>query len=354
MANEEHLNCLQARKAIWNQWRARNPEITPDISEANLNRADLYERNLSGANLYKSDLHAADLRGANLENSNLESVRLRHANLRYANLCSANLIDADIYNANLYRANLNNANLMNAGLMCTDLTEASLVNANMTGANLALSRLINTDLSNAILTGCCIYGISAWNVKMDGTAQSNLVVNPQDEPTITVDNLEVAQFIYLIINNAKIRDVINTVTSKVVLILGRFTPERKLILDALRQELREHDLLPVLFDFDKPSGRDIHETVTTLARLARFVVADITDPKSIPQELVSIVETMPSLPVQPLLQMGHKPWAMYDHIRKYPWVLKLHEYKDINDLLTSISEKIISPAEASFKRLELL
>jgi uncharacterized protein YjbI with pentapeptide repeats len=352
MANEEHLNRVRARKAIWNEWRDRNPDIIPDLSNADLNRADLFERNLSGANLYKSDLHAADLRRANLENANLESTRLRHASLRHANLSGANLIEADLYNANLYKANLNNAKLIKADLMGADLTQANLARTDLTNAKLALSRLIDTDLTKAILTGCCIYGISAWNVNLEGAVQSNLVVNPLNEPTITVDNLEVAQFIYLLINNAKIRDVINTVTSKVVLILGRFTPERKLILDALREELRKHDLLPVLFDFDKPSGRDIQETVTTLARLARFVVADITEPKSIPQELVSIVETMPSLPVQPLLQKGHEPWGMYDHIKRYPWVLDLQEYEDLKDLLGSVSERIIGPAEARAKRSE--
>jgi hypothetical protein len=47
-----------------------------------------------------------------------------------------------------------------------------------------------------------------------------LVVAPLDKPAITVDNIEVAQFIYLMLHNQKIRDVIDTITSKAVLILG--------------------------------------------------------------------------------------------------------------------------------------
>jgi hypothetical protein len=54
-----------------------------------------------------------------------------------------------------------------------------------------------------------------------------LVVSRWDEPAVTVDNIEVAQFISLLLHNEKIRDVIDTITSKVVLILGRFTDERK-------------------------------------------------------------------------------------------------------------------------------
>jgi hypothetical protein len=93
-----------------------------------------------------------------------------------------------------------------------------------------------------------------------------------DEPQITVDNIEVAQFVYLMLNNQKVRDVIETITSKVVLILGRFTDERKAVLDALREELRKHNYLPILFDFDVPATRDITETVSLLARMARFII----------------------------------------------------------------------------------
>ncbi len=72
--------------------------------------------------------------------------------------------------------------------------------------------------------------------------QLNLIITPPEEPTvITVDNLEVAQFIYLLLHNEKIRHVIDTITSKVVLILGRFTPERKVVLYALREELRKRN-----------------------------------------------------------------------------------------------------------------
>jgi hypothetical protein len=55
----------------------------------------------------------------------------------------------------------------------------------------------------------------------------------KSEPEITVDNIEIAQFIYLMLNNQKVRDVIDTITSKVVLI-RRFTADRKAVLDALR------------------------------------------------------------------------------------------------------------------------
>ena len=78
--------------------------------------------------------------------------------------------------------------------------------------------------------------MSAWGLKLPRAKQQNLIITRNDEPEITVDNIEVAQFIYLLLHNEKIRDVIDTVTSKVVLILGRFTDERKAVIDAVREE----------------------------------------------------------------------------------------------------------------------
>jgi hypothetical protein len=44
-----------------------------------------------------------------------------------------------------------------------------------------------------------------------GTKQQGLIITPFDEPTVTVDNIEVAQFVYLLLRNEKIRDVIDTI-----------------------------------------------------------------------------------------------------------------------------------------------
>ena len=267
----------------------------------------------------------------------LEGDTLRGANLSEANLRNANLRGADLRGADLIEANLSGA----------DLSEA-----NLSGASLMNAVLIGTNLAKAILTNCSIYGISAWGLKLHGTVQRDLSITPPEEPSIMVDNLEVAQFIYLLLNSERVRDVIDTIATKVVLILGRFTPEREAVLDAIRDELRRRNLLPVRFDFDTPGTRNTHETVTKLARLARFIIADITEPESIPQELVSVVESLPSVPVQPLLKLGSDPWDMYDDIRRYPWVLPTCRYKDLDDLLASVEDNVIAPAEAKAMELQ--
>ena len=165
-----------------------------------------------------------------------------------------------------------------------------------------------------------------------------------------MDDLRVAQFIYLFLDHKSIRHVIDTITSKVVLILGRFTPERKVILDAIRDELRKRDYLPVLFDFEKPANRDITETVSTLAHMARFVTADITDAKSIPQELMRIVPALPSVPVRPILLASEHEWAMFKDLCRYPWVIEPFLYRDQAHLLAALIEEVIGPAEAKARK----
>ncbi len=53
----------------------------------------------------------------------------------------------------------------------------------------------------ASFTDCRIHGISAWHVKLsEGTKQQGLIITPEGEPTVTIDDLEVAQFVYLLLH----------------------------------------------------------------------------------------------------------------------------------------------------------
>jgi uncharacterized protein YjbI with pentapeptide repeats len=387
MANQEHLDLLKQGSSAWNAWRAQHKEVRPDLSRANLSGANLSGANLSEANLRNANLSGANLSGANLSGVNLSRANLRNANLSEANLRNANLSSQDLSNknlsgadlssANLSGANLSGVNLRNANLSGQDLSNKNLSGADLSGADLSGANLSGQDLSNknlsgadlsganlsrtlligtnfteATLTDCIIYRIAAWNVQLENAIQKNLIITQEDEATITVDNLKVAQFIYLMLNNKEIRDIIETITTKSVLILGRFTPERKAVLDALREALRQHNYLPILFDFEKPESRDITETISTLAHLARFVVADITQAKSIPQELERIVPDLPSVPVQPLLQARAKEYGMFEHFKKYPWVLEAYRYTTIDRLMASLKEYVIEPAERKAKELE--
>jgi hypothetical protein len=79
--------------------------------------------------------------------------------------------------------------------------------------------------------------------------------------------------------------------------------------------------------------------------MAKFVIADLTDAKSIPQELGSIIPFLPSVPVQPILLASEREYAMYEHFPEYPWVLPIARYETTDELLTSLYEKVVGPAE---------
>jgi uncharacterized protein YjbI with pentapeptide repeats len=61
MANEEHLAILRQGVAGWNLWRMKPLGISPDLSQADLEGANLRSVDLHGANLMRADLFTADL-----------------------------------------------------------------------------------------------------------------------------------------------------------------------------------------------------------------------------------------------------------------------------------------------------
>ena len=163
-------------------------------------------------------------------------------------------------------------------------------------------------------------------MKLQDTIQKDLIITRDGESTITVDNLEVAQFIYLLLTNNKIRDIIDTIGKKGVLILGRFTPERKIVLDSIRTELHRLNYAPIIFDFEKPTDKDFTETIMTLAGMCRFIIVDITNPKSSPLELHATVPNY-MIPFVPIIQKGEQPFSMFkDLANKYEWIMDTLQY----------------------------
>ena len=362
-ANLKNTDLLQANLAGADLSQSNLVDAT--LRLAHLPGANLKHADLSGANLGGADLTDADLSNANLSKAQLNIVHdrdgdfeasLRNANLYSANLSGASLIKANLRDADLMDANLTCANLTDADMYNADLLRSNLTSANLTGANLSLADLVETNFTDARISGCRIYGTSVWNVTLDNASQNDMIISKVGEPAVTVDDLEVGQFIYLMLNNTKIRNVINTITSKGVLILGRFSdPQRKAVLDGLREKLREFDLLPIVFDFDRPTDKDYTETVQTLAGMSMFVIADVTNPKSTPLELEATVKQF-KIPFIPILDISADscPFAMLVDLQKsFHWVLPTLQYESKEVLLNDENLKTYIIDRAVAKRNEL-
>jgi len=370
MANQEQVEILKQGVHVWNQWRAENPGVQVDLFGAELSGVDLKQAHLGGADLRQADLWKADLwqadlseadlsgaslMGASLSRAQLGGARLMGAHLMGANLSGADLRQADLSGADLREANLNETDLRGALLMGANLKRADLSGADLREADLRGTSLIRTVIDKAKISGSLVYAVNVLDLKGEFEEQKDLIITPSKTAMITVDNIKVAQFIHLILNNEEIRDVIHTLTSKSVLILGRFSiPERRSILDALRNKLREYDLLPIVFDFDRPTDKDFTETINILAKLSLFVIADITNPKSSPLELQATVPDY-QIPLVPIIQAGEQPFArMVDLQKKYNWVMDTLYYDSIETLINALKPAIIDPAIEKHNELRLI
>jgi uncharacterized protein YjbI with pentapeptide repeats len=202
MANPEHLEKLKEGVKAWNQWREEDPDIKPDLSNADfkgvnlksvnfsnsdlqrtcllkadlsfadLSYANLSEADLSSAILFSADLQNSIIQGANLSSAVLENTfflevdlsaadlsfaDLRDAELRYADLKSANLSSSNLSRADLSLANLQNVNLRNANLSEVNLKLANLRDADLSSTSLYFTNFTSADLTNTTLKNAIIY-----------------------------------------------------------------------------------------------------------------------------------------------------------------------------------------------------
>jgi uncharacterized protein YjbI with pentapeptide repeats len=200
-----HVHILKRGVPAWNAWRARNPTTKPHLARSgfagkDLSSADLTDVNLSGADLSRSVLRNADLKGA------------------------------DLSRATLADAVLENARLQEATLIGADLSRAVLKRADLEGADLTDVNLNECDLAQARITNCQVYGVSAWNTHLEEAIQNNLrLTRSRDgrQRVITVDTVQTAVVINLLLESGGVSTLIDTLSSKTVLVLGRFTREKK-------------------------------------------------------------------------------------------------------------------------------
>lgn len=373
LANLENadLSNVQADQAAFTSARLRGSNMTSAvITKAMLDLADFREvhaQNIYGeesdflnANLIGTDFGHATLRGAKFRAANLSRCRLSpQTNLMETDLSDVIAIDADLSGSNFDRADLTRAclirtNLSKAYLFRAEMASADLSFANLQGADLIRTDLIGTDLRHADISDARIYGVAAWDLKTDKeTVQNSLVVTWPGNPIIRVDSIELAQFIYLLLNHEKLRDTINSVAERGVLLLGRFGGGGLEVLRTVAMELRKAKYLPMIFDFDRPRDRNYTETVKTLVGLSRFVIVDLSGP-SVPQELYATIPHF-KIPFIPIIEEGRPVYAMLADLLEYPWVLRPElRFTNTDELLAMLPTRVIGPAEAMHQQRQRL
>ena len=391
--NKAHAEVLaralaEKRISVWNYWRSRDKRSKPNLrgiylARRDLSGADFSETNLTNANLYRADLadakfHGSRLVRANLAQANLRGVKGDSANFNCADLGEALLAGARLREMKFLSDGSNTATLEWADLRDADMRGAIMRGANLKGADFRCTNLDGADLRKADLDFAVLAGASLRGATLDGASVHRVFVRNivVDEETSQrnlkadwnmwltrpgwlgvkedrVDDLRVAHFTSLLQQQAAVAHLINAGSTSVILLLGRFTPARKRILDKLADALRERGKTPIVFDFPGPDRRELTDTVRFIAGLAQFVVVDLTAPSSVPLELQAVIpEAM--VPVVPIVQSGSKVFAMFEDLqRRYSWVLRPVHYKNQKQLLRYVDDAIIGRAEAMQAQIQL-
>jgi len=144
-------------------------------------------------------------------------------------------------------------------------------------------------------------------------------------------------------------EIMSQLTQRRVLILGRFSRRRLPVLEAIKAHLKNHKnrYLPELFTFTKPKSRDLVEAILGFAALSRFVIADLSEPKSVQQELEAITPHFQSVPIVPLINWTGKEYATFESIRRRVNVVKpTIRYRDVDDLIEKLDTVVVPQAEA--------
>lgn len=321
MADVGHLALLNGTD--WNSWRAANPQVVPDLRGVDL----------SGRDFTAFDLSSVDFTGAKLRRCFFGDDAFRHPPPTF---CRA---------ANFHQADLTNSAFTMANCEAASFTESILRDALFRYVRLQRCRFIDCDWTNATIESCHVFGVSVWSMNGRPLKTGSLNIASTDWPRIEVDDLETAQNVHLLQTSDKARALLEAISTKAVLILGRFSETRKPLVDAIRTKLRNLGFIPLVFDFDKPTQRDFTETVRTLTGLSVFVIADITQPRSVPLELQATIPNY-MIPFVPILQEGESAFSMFADLQQKhrDWVMDVLEYDSPETLIEQLEAAVVKPA----------
>jgi uncharacterized protein YjbI with pentapeptide repeats len=300
MANPHQLETLKRGAEAWNEFRRRNPDVIPDLREAQLTNLDLSrtrldDADLSGADLSKAQLSHASLHRARLSSASLILADLLGAVLNEADLSGASFFGAFLFGTRLKSANLQGANLLGASLMGADLTgadlsSAHLMNANLHKANLTRATLTGADLTAASLVAatvegadfnsCIVHGLSAWALEGTPRGQQRLMVTSRSETPVLAPGLEWAQLLNVVLYGRERLELVCSERSRLAAVVGKFRAEREQILDAAVEAVASAGFVPVIVELTRPRPGDSLPLLSKIAGLVRFTVFDLTGIRS--------------------------------------------------------------------------
>lgn len=333
------------KKKTWEEWKQSNSSSI-DMFNGKISsiRNPIWLGHIKGDNEYDfSDIYLKDImihkpfaEALNIQNSVFENIYFDDGDFSLANFSNCKFINTKFNKTIFTNANFRGATFINCNLN----------RVNLSGANFQVKEIRET----------VIYGISAWDIMVSETSiQSNLVIEKtynlyseiisEGRIPLMVDDIELAQFIYYLSNHKKMRDTINILNKKGVLLLGKFKNGGLERLYKLRDWFAKQNYLPMIFDFDRPSSLDYTETVITMSGLAKVVVADLSG-GSVPHELHSILNNF----IKPVIVYhDESPYSMLKDLKRKNRYIHVIKYDGTEDNLFKQLPEKIEEAEANYK-----
>jgi|GEM_PF-5300156 len=366
-----------------------------DLSNDRFEDCNFSHANLSGATLNRTTFVDCNMRGVNLDAVTAEDVTFDRTNLQYAHLhhvrfARSRFFGGSLQNSNLYKADFTDSELrgVQAGWLHATMSHFESVRVTDTHFNevqfrsvglaggtfhggtftaslfhevkmqqsmwrdVDLSRvmLFEVDCHDAVFEFCTIFGLGVC--RMIGTPRIQRHLNAGiGDSKLLVDDLKLGSFLYEIDRDDAVPRLFELLASKLILILGRFLPETKARLDRLHSELRLRDYVPVLVDSELIGTFNATTLVNVVAMCARFVVVDVTNPKTVIAEVDAILKQRP-VPVQPIVLVGEPEPVQFPMARRdgHRQLLPVFEYRDLDDLIEKLDRSVIGPCEEFLAR----
>jgi len=301
--------------------------------------------NLSRAVLYGAHLTKSMFIGANLYKTIFIEARLNECFFSGTCLKHTSFISAWLQAANFMRSVLTEVDLSHADLRGADFRLAKLEQV-----NLEFAMLSSVNFSNTRMINCLVHGMIAEEPETRGMQVQNLIISNHADPTVTVDNLDVARTIYTRMVEMQ-TDGGAIGEANLVLVCGNFQGERRPILKAICKELELRCMLPVIMHFDKPAGRGFYDIIRQIATMTRYIIVDVSLMEGVTTDFLERIAFF-KLPVQLMVKAAHdeQSW-LAPGLQKCPWFLSPFCYQTPEQAVVAVAEQLIGAIE--LKALEI-
>jgi len=315
----------------WNAWRKHHP------GELSFSSPHWFDSREPGGQQIKA-VNRLDFSGMDLSNLAVYGAFAEGLNLRGATVENTVFEEGDFSQADFSGATFRNTRFNKTILTKAHFDDAAFVNCNLNRVN-----LVGATFCVREIVDTAVYGLSAWDLHTcEEMRQSNLVIEKtydfysdlieQGKVPLTVDDIELAQFVYYLTNHKKMRDTLNILNDRGVLLLGQFRDGGLQRLYSIREWFQRSGYMAMIFDFARPDNLSLTETVVTMAGLSKFVVVDLSGP-SVPAELQAIFTQIK----KSILAFGD-PYALFPDLADQASVVTVEG--DEPDLLAALEKKL--------------